>query len=121
MAAGAGLIALRYGPRRLFVPYRAKFWRGLVNRWDKALAAAHSFQKEQGALPPVVRRTIETGLGGIAVYAFWDLIAAYPLVSALVAAAAVALVVYGWRRLKGWREKSPALPAAPVPTIIKDA
>jgi hypothetical protein len=121
MATDAKLIELGYAPRRLFVPYRANFWRGLVNRWDKALAAARAFQKEQGALPPAIRRTIETGIGGgIASYALWDLIAAHPLLSAVIAVAAVALAVYGWRRLKAWREKPATQPTAPVPAIIKD-
>jgi lysozyme family protein len=115
------LRAAREDYEREVVGYRANFWRGLVNRWDKALAAARAFQKQQGALPPAIRRTIETGIGGgIASYALWDLVVAYPLLSALVVAAAVALAVYGWRRLKAWREKPPTQPAAPVSAVIKD-
>ena len=115
------LRAAREDYEREVVGFRANFWRGLVNRWDKALVAARAFQKEQGALPLVVRRTIETGIGGgIAGYAFWDFIAAHPVVSALVIAGIAALALYGWHRFKAWREQPPALPLAPAATIIKE-
>jgi lysozyme family protein len=106
---------------RKVVGYRANFWRGLVNRWDKAAVKAREFQKEQGALPPVVRRTIETGIGGgIVGFALWDLIVAHPLIAALIVAGVIALCAYGWRRLKAWRDTPPVAPVAPVPAIIKD-
>ena len=115
------LRAAREDYEREVVGFRANFWRGLVNRWDKALVAARAFQKEQGALPPVVRRSIETGIGGgIAGYAFWDVIAAHPVVSALVVAGIAALALYGWHRFKAWREQPPALPLAPAATLIKE-
>jgi lysozyme family protein len=115
------LRAARESYERDVVGYRANFWSGLVNRWDKALITARAFQKEQGALPPLVRRTIETGLGGsIAGFALWDLIVAHPLLAALIAAAVITLGVYGWRKFKAWRDTPPAVPVAPAPIIIKD-
>lgn len=106
---------------RNVVGYRTNFWRGLVNRWDKALAAARAFQKEQAALSPAIRRTLETGVGGgIAVFLFWDFIAAHPVPSALIAAGLVALALYGWRRLKALREAPPPQPTAPAAAIIKE-
>ena len=115
------LRAAREDYEREVVGFRANFWRGLVNRWDKALVAARAFQKEQGALPPAVRRTIEIGAGGgVAGYAFWDFIAAHPVRSVFIAAAVVALALYGWRKFKAWRETPPQRPAAPAATIIKE-
>ena len=116
------LRAAREGYEREVVGYRANFWRGLVNRWEKALAAARVFQKEQGALPRAVRRTIETGVGGgIAGYVFWDHIATHPALCAIIAAGIVALGLYGWRRLKTRREAPPSHPTAPAATFIKES
>jgi lysozyme family protein len=106
---------------REVVGYRANFWRGLVNRWDKALTAARSFQKEQGSLPAVVKRTIETGVGGSAVaYTFWEWIVANPVPAAFIAAGVVLVGFLAVRQLRAWREALPAAPVAPAPSVIKD-
>lgn len=105
---------------RNVVGYRANFWRGLVNRWDKALASAQAFQKEQGALPAIVKRTIETGTGGgLAAYTFWDWIKDHPLETALIILALGALAFVAFRILKKSRAKPPAQPIAPIPAIIE--
>ena len=121
MEAAAKVIELSYAPRRQFVPYRANFWRGLVSRWDKALVKAQEFQKEQGAIPAVIKRTINTGVaGGAVTYTFWDWIVAHPILSLLTAAGMVSLVIFAWRTSKAWRDKPLRTPAAPSPVIIKD-
>lgn len=73
---------------------------GLVNRWDKALVAARAFQKEQGALPAVVKRTIGIGLGGGVIYAAWDWIIANPVPLALIVFIAVGAFVI-IRKIRG--------------------
>ena len=53
---GAMLIALRQAREdyeREDVGYRANLWRGLINRFDKALSVARQFQAEQPKEPPV--------------------------------------------------------------------
>lgn len=105
---------------RNVVGFRGNFWNGLVNRWDKALAKARAFQSEQGALPPIVRRTIETGIAGGVAWSLWDTIAAHPLLTALIVIAVAAGAIIGWRTFKAWRDQPPAAPVAPAQTIIKD-
>lgn len=57
------LRAGREAYERDVVGYRANFWKGLVNRWDKALVTARAFQKEQGALIPPAMRPVGVGVG----------------------------------------------------------
>ena len=105
---------------RNVVGYRANFWRGLVNRWDKALIKARAFQKEQGALPAVVKRTLEVGAGGgVAAANFWDWIVAHPIVSLLIFAACVGAVYTAIHKFKAWREKPPQIPVASAAAIIE--
>jgi hypothetical protein len=115
------LICLRKGREdyeRAVVGYRANFWKGLVNRWDKALASARDFQREQGALP--FKKTVGTGAGAtVAVVTFWDWIVAHPMLSAIVAASALTILALGIRQLKALREKPPVQPVAPTPAIIE--
>ena len=103
---------------RAVVGYRANFWKGLVNRWDKALVAARDFQREQGALP--FKKTVGTGAGtAVVAMTFRDWIIAHPMLSAIIAASALTILVLGIRQLKASREKPPAQPVAPTPAIIE--
>jgi len=112
------LRAGRENYERGVVGYRANFWRGLVNRWDKALVAAREFQREQGALP--FKKTVGTGAGtAVVAVTFWDWIVAHPVLSAILAASALTILVLGIRQLKASREKPPAHPIAPTPAIIE--
>jgi lysozyme family protein len=103
---------------RAVVGYRANFWKGLVNRWDKALVAAREFQREQGALP--FKKTVGTSAAtAVVAMTFWDWIVAHPILSAVIAASALTILVLGIRQLKASREKPPAQPVAPTPAIIE--
>lgn len=104
---------------RNVVGFRANFWKGLVNRWDKALVAAREFQKEQGAFP--FKKTVAAGGGATAVaVTFWDWIAAHPFVSLAIAALAAAVGLVLWQKFAEWRDKPPEQPVAPSPAIIKE-
>lgn len=115
------LTALRAGREdyeRNVVGHRANFWKGLVNRWDKALVSAREFQKEQGALP--FKKTVGTGAGAtVAAVTFWDWIVAHPVLSVLIAAGVLTILILGIRQLKVLREAPPAEPIAPTPAIIE--
>lgn len=101
---------------RSVVGYRANFWKGLVNRWDKALVSARAFQKEQGAIP--FKKTVGTGAGATVVaVTFWDWIVANPFETALLAGCAAVIGFAVYRVLT--REKRPDQPVAPVPAIIE--
>lgn len=105
---------------RNVVGFRANFWRGLVNRWDKALVKAREFQREQGALPPAVKRTVEVGAGGaVAAANFWDWIVANPFLSIAIFAAVAAAIYYAIHRLKIWRNRLPPAPIAPDQPIVE--
>mgnify|MGYP001578805206 CR=1 FL=1 len=115
------LRAGRENYERQVVGFRANFWKGLNNRWDKALVKARAFQKEQGSLPPAVKRTIEIGVGGGAAgYTFWDWIVAHPFLSLVIVSAVVGLALYGWYKFQTWRDVPPEQPVAPIGTIIKE-
>lgn len=93
------LRAGRENYEREVVGYRANFWKGLVNRWDKALATARVFQKEQGALVPRATQPVGVGVGAgalIGVIASW--LGARPAVAIvgalLVGVAVIALIEY---------------------------
>lgn len=89
-----GLRAGREDYERNVVGFRANFWKGLVNRWDKALVAAREFQKEQGKIPLAVPVTV--GAGIIATLFGW--FQAHPVVAGIiavvVAAGVLALIEY---------------------------
>jgi lysozyme family protein len=105
---------------RNVVGVRANFWRGLVNRWDKALAKAREFQKEQGALPPAVKRAVEVGAGGAVVAAnFWDWIIANPFLSIMIFAAVAVAIYYALHRVKTWRNRPPPAPIAPAQPLVE--
>jgi hypothetical protein len=105
---------------RNVVGFRANFWRGLVNRWDKALVKAREFQREQGALPAVVKRAVEVGAGGtVAAVNFWDWIVAHPLLSIVTFAAVAASIYYAIHRFKLRRNRPPPAPIAPVEPIVE--
>jgi lysozyme family protein len=105
---------------RNVVGFRANFWRGLVNRWDKALVKAREFQKEQGAPPPVVKRAVEVGAGGaVAAANFWDWIVAQPLLTIVIFAAVAAAIYYAIHRFKIWRNRPPPAPIAPAQPIVE--
>lgn len=72
------------------VGYRANFWRGLINRWDKELADGRIFQKEQGALP--IPETVIVSVGIFA--SLWAWLGAHPILAA-VAAVAVGAAILG--------------------------
>jgi hypothetical protein len=106
---------------RNVVGFRANFWQGLVNRWDKALVKAREFQKEQGALPPAVKRALEVGASGaVAAANFWDWIVAHPLLSIVAFAAAMAAIYYAVHRFKRWRHRPPPAPIAPDQSIFEN-
>jgi hypothetical protein len=105
---------------RHVVGVRANFWRGLVNRWDKALVKAREFQREQSALPPALKRTVEVGAVGAAAAAnFWDWIGAHPFLSVVVFAAVTAAIYYAIHRFKLWRNQPPPAPIAPDQPIVE--
>ena len=122
LSADRILAALRAGREdyeRNVVGFRANFWKGLVNRWDKALVAAREFQKEQGALP--FKKTVTTVGGATAVAVMvWDWIAAHPLVALSIAAMAAAVGLALWQEFAAWRDRPPEQPIAPIPVEIKD-
>lgn len=88
------LRAAREGYEREVVGYRANFWNGLVNRWDKVLARARAFEQEQMAVVPPAAKQVATGLGVIAALAAAvDWLGAHPIITAALAAVAVAVVI----------------------------
>jgi hypothetical protein len=123
LTAGELLTKLRAGREdyeRNVVGYRANFWRGLVNRWDKALVKAREFQREQGALPPAVKRTVEVGASGaVAAANFWDWIVAHPFLSIAIFAAVTAAIYYAIQRFRLWRNRPPTAPVAPDQPILE--
>lgn len=109
------LRAARESYERDVAGYRANFWRGLVNRWDKALVAAKGFQAEQGKASSRIGPAEKVALPvAVALWAVWEWIAAHPLLAVAIVAAAIPAGMYAWRRFKAWREQSPAEPIAPV-------
>lgn len=105
---------------RKIVGFRANFWRGLVNRWDKALVKAREFQREQGALPPVIKRAVEVGAGGtVAAANFWDWIVVHPFLSIVAFAAVTGSIYYAIHRFKVWRDQPPPAPVAPAQPIVE--
>lgn len=91
-----------------------------MNRWDKALAKAREFQKEQGRLPPIVRDAITIGVPStVAAWSLWNWIAVHPIVAAVIGAGLVFVAVAAWRFIKSRLDERHDKPIAPTPAIIE--
>lgn len=79
---------------RQVVGYRANFWNGLVNRWDKSYAAARVFQTEAVAIKGKAPTVVTTGLVAVGGFAWLaHSFGAHPALTVAVAAFAGVFVM----------------------------